>query len=472
VDGARQGIAAERAPFAEVCLQLGRPTLYPCPVNLIACLLSFAFGAGIAWMYLSGRRSALTERMNAAAAENTRLGTELEAQKSALAELAAAKERAVAELAAERGSSEARLSELRAAHDRLRSEFAELSTAALRSNREDFLALAKQSFSQLQAESAGDLSSRQQAIDALVKPLKESLDKVDQKITELEQRRERAYGDLGRQLESLNSAQQRMQTETTKLSSALSSTRTAGTWGEVQLRRVVELSGMVEHCDFAEQQGISDEGGRSRPDLVVSLPGGQKIVVDAKAPTEAFREAAAEPDPQKRMERLKDHAQKVRGHIDALSSREYWAKIQPSPEYVVLFLPGDSFLSAAIESDPSIMDRAISQRVLLATPMTLVALLKAAYYGWRQEAVSRSAEEVSKLGRDLYTRVAIFTEHMGGAAKGLTTAVKNFNAAVGSFEQNIIPSARRFADLGARGTREIADPERVEIEVRDVSKRS
>jgi len=306
-----------------------------------------------------------------------------------------------------------------------------------------------------------------------VKPLKESLEKVDQKIAELEQKRERAYGDLGRQLESLNTVQQRMHTETTKLSTALSTTRTAGTWGEVQLRRVVELAGMMEHCDFTEQTTFTDSAGKvGRPDLIVSLPGGQRIAIDAKAPTEAFREAAVETDPAKRLAKLREHAAKVRGHIEALADRDYWAQIQPSPEYVVLFLPGDSFMSAAIESDPSIMDRAINQRVLLATPMTLVALLKAANYGWTQDALSRNAQEISRLGRELYDRVSGFAEHLGRAGGGLTSAVKHFNAAVGAFEQTLLPGARRFAELGAKGAKELADPERVELEVREVTKRS
>jgi DNA recombination protein RmuC len=440
-------------------------------VIALLCILVFGAGFGIGWLVLWARRGALLERLAAGAAENARLGSELAAERALKAELSAANARLGADLAAEHAAAEARVAELRSAHERLKAEFAELSAAALRTNRDDFLKLAEQSFAQLHEKSSGELTNRQQAIDSMVKPLKESLEKVDLKIAELEQKRERAYGELGKQLESLNSAQQRMQTETTKLSSALSTTRTAGTWGEVQLRRVVELAGMMEHCDFDEQKVYADDAGRNRPDLVVSLPGGQRIVVDAKAPTEAFREAAAEADPEKRLAKLREHAAKVRGHIEALASREYWAKIQPSPEYVVLFLPGDSFLSAAIESDPSIMDRAIDQRVLLATPMTLVALLKAAYYGWRQEAVSKSAEEVSKLGRDLYNRISVFADHLGGAARGLSGAVRSFNSAIGSFEQNILPGARRFADLGAKGTRELGDAERVELAVRDIAKK-
>ena len=386
--------------------------------------------------------------------------------------LAAANARLGAELAAEKAGAEARVGELRSAHERLKSEFAELSAVALRSNRDDFLKLAEQSFAQLHDKSAGDLATRQQAIDSLVKPLKESLEKVDAKIGELEQRRERAYGELGKQLESLSSEQIRMHAETTKLSNALSTTRTAGTWGEVQLRRVVELAGMMEHCDFAEQQVYSDASGPSRPDMVVRLPRGQQIVVDAKAPTQAYREAAAEADPARRLAKLAEHAAKVRGHIDALASRASWAKISPSPEFVVLFLPGDSFLSAAIEADPSIMDRAINQRVLLATPMTLVALLKAANYGWTQEALSRNAQEISRLGRELYDRVSGFGEHLSRAGAGLTTAVSNFNKAVGAFEGTLLPGARKFSELGARGSKDLTEPERVELDVREVVKRT
>jgi len=447
-------------------------TVKPPRVSDILPILFFIAGAALAWVIMWGRRAALAERLRASENENVRVASELSAERSARAEIASSNAGLAAELAAERAGAEARVAELRSAHDRLKGEFAELSASALRSNRDDFLKLAEQSFALLHDKSAGDLATRQQAIDSLVKPLRDSLEKVDAKIAELEQRRERAYGELGRQLESLSSAQLRMHAETTKLSLALSTTRTAGTWGEVQLRRVVELAGMTEHCDFDVQQVFSDEAGRNRPDLVVSLPGGQRIVVDAKAPTEAYRQAAAESDPERRLEKLKEHAAKVRGHVEALANRDYWAKIGPSPEFVVLFLPGDSFLAAAVESDPSIMDRAISQKVLLATPMTLVALLKAAAYGWRQEAVSRSAEEVSELGRQLYDRISTFAEHLGSTAKGLSAAVKHFNAAIGSFEQALLPGARRFEDLGAKGTKDLEGPERVELEVREVAKRS
>jgi DNA recombination protein RmuC len=455
-----------------VCLQTDPSTVKHPRVTVLISILLFAAGFGVSWIILWGRRGALAERLRAAEADNARLAAELAAERVSKAEFAAANARLGADLAAEKAGAEARVGELRSAHERLKGEFAELSATALRSNRDDFLKLAEQSFAQLHEKSAGDLTNRQQAIDSLVKPLRESLEKVDAKIAELEQRRERAYGELGKQLESLSSAQLRMHAETTKLSMALSTTRTAGTWGEVQLRRVVELAGMMEHCDFQEQQELRDEAGRvSRPDMIVSLPGGQRIVVDAKAPTDAFREAATEADPARKLAKLKEHAAKVRGHIESLASREYWASLQPSPEYVVLFLPGDSFLSAAIESDPSIMDRAIERRVLLATPMTLIALLKAAAYGWRQEAVSRSAAQVSELGRMLHDRIADFAEHLGNTGKALSNAVKHLNAAIGSYEQRLEPGARKFTELGARGTKQLESPERIDVEVREITKK-
>ena len=312
-----------------MCLQTVPSTVKHPRVTPTYAFLVFAAGLGLAWLVLRGRGAALAERLKAAGGR--RREARLRARVGARREGGARGGRrpARAELAAERAGAEARVAELRSAHERLKGEFAELSASALRANRDDFLKLAEQSFTQLQEKSAGDLAGRQQAIDSLVKPLRDSLEKVDAKINELEQRRERAYGELGKQLESLNSTQLRMHAETTKLSTALSTTRTAGTWGEVQLRRVVELAGMTEHCDFAEQKVYEGEEGRSRPDLVVSLPGGQRVVVDAKAPTDAYREAAAEADPERRLEKLKEHAAKVRGHVEALASREYWAKIQP-----------------------------------------------------------------------------------------------------------------------------------------------
>ena len=424
----------------------------------------------VALFYFRGRQAVHIERARAQEETSARLGGELTLALQAASEATARAARLDAELAAEKAGAQARLDELRSSQDRLKAEFAELSAAALRTSRDDFLTYAQQAFAQLQEKSSGDLMQRQQAIDSLVKPLKESLEKVDTKIGELEKTRANAYGQLGAQLESLQSAQKRLQDETTKLSTVLSTTRTAGTWGEVQLRRVVELSGLTEHVDFDEQVTASTD--RDRADLLVHLPRGQQIVVDAKAPTEAFRNASAAADPLERRTFLLEHAAKVKLHIDDLGSRAYWAKFTPSPEFVVLFLPGDQFLSAALEADPAIMDRAIERKVLLATPTTLIALLKAAAYGWSQESISRNAQEISDLGRDLYNRIATFADHLSSLQKGLDGANRSFNKAVGSFEDMLMPGARKFVELGAKGTKDVTAPLLVEQAPRDVVKRA
>jgi len=388
---------------------------------VLAALLSAAAAAAIVWLALRGRAGVLAERLRA-----------------------------------EQDS-----------HARLTNEFKALSADALRANREDFLDQARLAFAQLQQQSTGDLEKRQLAIDSLVRPLRDSLEKVDGKIGELEKSRAAAYGALGEQLKSLSAAQVQLQGEAARLSTALRSTTYAGSWGELQLRRVVEMADMLAYCDFAEQESA----GNLRADMVVRLPGGQRIVVDAKAPLESYRAGAEAADEDTRARRFAEHAQKVRGHVDALGAKNYWEQFQPAPEFVVLFLPGDHFLTAALQADPGIMDRALSRRVLLATPTTLIALLKAASYGWRQESVSKNAEEISLLGRQLHDRVATFADSLDEVGRGLKAATKGFNGAVGSFEQMLIPSARRFAELGAKGAKDLNSPSVVDTAVRDVTKR-
>jgi DNA recombination protein RmuC len=265
----------------------------------------------------------------------------------------------------------------------------------------------------------------------------------------------------------LNTAQVQLQTEAARLSTALRSTTDAGSWGELQLRRVVEMADMVSYCDFTEQAS----SGGLRADLVVRLPGGQRVVVDAKTPLESFRAAAGATDEAVRADRLVEHAQKVRGHVNALGAKNYWEQFQPAPEFVVLFLPGDHFLTAALGADNTLLDHALSKRVLLATPTTLIALLKAAAYGWRQEAISKNAEEISALGRALYDRVAAFAENLDKVGRELDAAVKGYNTAVGSFQATLLPGARKLAELGARGARELNAPDPVETAAREVEKR-
>jgi len=435
---------------------------------ILLALLSTAGGSLLTGLFLNARLALARERTRSALAETKEARERHAATETELNRISEAHTQLRATHAALQASSDARLAELRSAHERLRAEFSELSAAALRANREDFLKLAGESFSRLQEHGSGELKARESAIAALVQPIRESLAQVDAKVAELERSRATAYGQLGQQLETLHAAQLRLQSETGRLASVLSTTRTAGTWGEVQLRRVVELAGMMEHCDF-EVQLTPASGERDRADLVVHLPGDRHIVVDAKAPTEAYREAAVETDTAKRAERLAEHAAKVRGHCEALSARDYWAKFQPSPEFVVLFLPGDQFLSAALEADPALMDKAIAKKVLLATPATLIALLKAADYGWRQEAISRNAEEISQLGRQLHDRIATFSDHLDKVGKGLEGATKAYNAAIGSLESSLLPGARKFAELGAKGSKDLKSPSTPEVTPRLLS---
>lgn len=416
-------------------------------------------GGALVWFFWHGRAATLIERTRALNEENMRLGAEVAALRAELQQLATVATQRATELTAERS-----------AHDRLVAEFKALSADALRANRADFLEQAKQSFAQLQALSAGDLEKRQQAIDSLVKPLRESLEKVDGKIAEIEKARATAYGALGEQLKQLGTAQLQLQAEAGKLSTALRSTTFAGSWGELQLRRVVEMADMLPYCDFSEQE--TAVAGGFRADLVVRLPGGQRIVVDAKAPLESYRAAVDATDEPTRAARLAEHAQKVRGHIDALGAKNYWEQFQPAPEFVVLFLPGDHFLTAALSADSSLMDRALGRRVLLATPTTLIALLKAAAYGWRQESVSKNADEISALGRQLYDRISGFADNLDKVGRGLDVAVRGYNTAVGSFEGTVLPGARKFAELGAKGAKDLAQPAAIETAAREITKRA
>jgi len=426
---------------------------------IIIVLFSALAGGALVWFFWHGRAATLIERTRALNEENMRLAAEVAALRAELQQLATVATQRATELTAERS-----------AHERLVAEFKALSADALRANRADFLEQAKQSFAQLQAQSAGDLEKRQLAIDSLVKPLRESLEKVDGKIAEIEKARATAYGALGEQLKNLGTAQLQLQAEAGKLSTALRSTTFAGSWGELQLRRVVEMADMLPYCDFSEQETAA--AGGFRADLVVRLPGGQRIVVDAKAPLESYRAAVDATDEPTRAARLAEHAQKVRGHIDVLGAKNYWEQFQPAPEFVVLFLPGDHFLTAALSADSSLMDRALGRRVLLATPTTLIALLKAAAYGWRQESVSKNADEISALGRQLYDRISGFADNLDKVGRGLEVAVRGYNTAVGSFEGTVLPGARKFAELGAKGTKDLEQPAAIETAAREITKRS
>lgn len=341
------------------------------------------------------------------------------------------------------------------ANAKLTQAFSELSNQSLRANSDTFLKLAEQNLGTQQEKAKRELSEREKAVEALVKPIKDALQSSQKQISELEKSRSEAYGGIKSQLEAMQLNQKSLAQETQNLVKALRRPEVRGRWGEITLRRLVELAGMVEHCDFVEQVHTTSDGQAIRPDMIVRMPDHRELVVDVKTPLDAYLSAAEAEDDAQRQLALERHAKNVRNHIRMLASKTYWNQFEESPEFVILFIPGDQFLSAALNEEPDLIEFALSQQIILATPTSFVALLKAVAYGWRQLALADNAKEIRVLAEDLYARLATYVSHMNKVGRQLASSVENYNKAVGSLERSVLPGARKFVELGVHPKKEM-----------------
>lgn len=445
----------------------------PLVLEAISALSGVIVGGAVAWLLATSRARLSAER------DRSALQAKLAAADGAAAEAHRQQAKQESDIAALRSdhdvqrqartTAETRLTEtlehveaqrrlLEDAEKRLKDSFDSLAAKALQQNSEQFAARAQKSLEVVLADAKGDLGKREEAIKGLVTPLAERLQSYDTQLKVIETARQSAYGSLKAQVDDLNNSNLRLQKETGNLVMALRDPKTRGRWGELALRRTAELAGMTENCDFDLQVSSRDEDGGLRPDMIVSLPGGRTIVVDAKTVLDAYLSAVACSEEEGRKRFLVQHAQQVRSRVGELSSKRYWDRLSKgssTPEFVVLFLPGEAFFSAAVETDGTLLEDAIGKRVVLASPTTLIALLRAVAYGWQQHQLTENAEQIRVLGKELFDRLVNFTDHLDKLGKGLTSAVNNYNQAVGSLETRVLVSARHLKELGVSGSGEL-----------------
>jgi DNA recombination protein RmuC len=420
----------------------------------LAVLAGLIAGCGLTWLLTRSHTAFLRERQRSLEAENTRLSGELTAEQSE-------RVRFETSLEMERQAAEEKIALIAESGENLRNAFRALSAEALKSSAEQFLGLARSEFERLREGAKGDLEKREQAVENLVKPLAENLSKFDAQVREIENRRSETYGTLAGQVRALSET-------TVKLADALRRPEIRGRWGEIQLRNVVELAGMQEYCDFFEQETSQTESGALRPDMVVKLPGGRSIAVDAKAPINAYVESLDAPTEGEREERLTAFARNVKAQVKNLGGKEYWKQFTDSPDLVVLFLPGEVFYNAALRADPSLIEEGIKNRVLLAAPTTLIMLLRVAFLGWREERLAENAERISALGREMYDRLAKLADYFNDLGKSLNRSVDAYNDLTRSLEARVFVSGRKFKELGVGSDREIAQVEPLDVQARRI----
>lgn len=434
-------------------------------------ILGLVVGAGLAWLVTSARAKASRAVAESRSQELRIQLNEVQSQLSQLREQF--REMESAKIAAETKNVEAEKNLaaqqllLEEARTKLSDTFKSLAAEALAGNNAGFLTLAEEKFKALKEEASADLEQRKSSIEALLQPLTHTLTTYQKESKELEEKRLREFSIVGKQLQDLAFAQSTLQTETAKLVNALRSPQVRGRWGEIALRKTAELAGMSPHCDFIEQESVYTETGRLRPDMVVKLPAGREVVVDSKVSLAAYLEALEAKTDEEREAALIRHAAQVKQHVNKLASKDYWEQFKSAPEFVVLFIPNDSFLAAAAEKDPSLVEAALGKQIVIATPTTFIALLRAIAYGWRQEQVAEGAQRISALGQELSDRMGTLADHLMKVGGSLGKAVESYNDAVASLERRVLPSARKFKQLGVGSKKDIEELHEIEQRPRE-----